>query len=67
MSHRFKASTPITAQGRQMAEIRRLARSIPDQTTLEAVLARSRPAMRAGVFELLRPHLRFVPEVNESE
>ncbi len=50
------------------AQIRRLASSIPDQTTLDRVLDSAKPWMREAVFERIRPHLKFPnPVLNPKE
>ena len=70
MSHRFKRPKPTTAEGRKQAEVRRLARSIRDQATLDRILDDCQhdcqPGMRAAVFAHLRPHLGFPNAVDRG-
>ncbi len=53
---------PFSKREREEREIRRLARSIPDQAALQRVLASAKPALRYAVFERIRPHLSFAAE-----
>jgi len=61
MSHNFKRPAPHTPEQHEQAEVRRLARIIPDQKTLDAILAASQPHLRNAVLKQLKPYLSFVP------
>lgn len=79
MSHNFKAVKPLRANGMplqlsttfkargQDGRMKRIARGIPDQATLDYFLSRVNPAGRAMALELLRPHLDFRPTSSEPE
>jgi hypothetical protein len=42
-----------------------MARIIPDQATLDAILATAQPHLRNAVLKQLKPHLSFVPTTAE--
>lgn len=59
MSHRFKRPKPVTEQGRASAEVRKLARLIPDQSTLDRMMADCQPGMRHAFYQTVQPYLSF--------
>lgn len=79
MSHNFKAARPLRANRQRLqlstmfkargqdGRMKRIARGIPDQATLDYFLSRVNPAGRAMALELLRPHLDFKPASAEPE
>ena len=59
MSHRFTRPKPYTKQGREDAEMRRLAALVHDQESLDELLGKCAPELRFAVYDRLRLYLGF--------
>lgn len=50
---------PITPEERELLNIKKMSRQIKDKEQLRVILHSALPHLRKGVFDTIKPHLKF--------